>query len=372
MTLIMDDIKYMKIAFELAKKGMGHVNPNPMVGAVIVKNNKIIGSGYHKKYGELHAERNAFKSCTESPEGATIYVTLEPCCHHGKTPPCTDAIIENKIKSVVIGSNDPNPLVSGKGIKILKEHGISVTTGIMQKECDKLNEIFFHYIKTNTPYVVMKYAMTFDGKIATHTGKSKWITGETAREHVHHSRHRYSAIMVGVDTVIADNPMLNCRIPDGRNPKRIICDTNLRIPLDSQIVKSAKDISTYIAASCEDAKKIQALVDMNCKIIQVPSKANHIDLNALMIKLGEEKIDSVLLEGGSTLNFSALSSGIVSKIQAYVSPKIFGGINAKTPVGGLGIDSPNDAFKLANREITILGDDILIEYEVTKNVHRNY
>ena len=196
----MTDIEYMKIALDLAKKGRGFVNPNPMVGAVVVKDNEIIGQGYHEKYGHLHAERNAIADCKVSPMGATIYVTLEPCCHYGKTPPCTDAIIESGIKKVVIGSSDPNPLVAGKGVEILKSNNIEVVENVLKEECDKLNEVFFHYIKTKTPYVVMKYAMTMDGKIATYTGKSKWITGEESRLNVHKDRHKYSGIMVGVGT----------------------------------------------------------------------------------------------------------------------------------------------------------------------------
>lgn len=368
----MKDSGYMKMALELAEKGLGFVAPNPMVGAVIVKNGKVIGIGYHQKYGELHAERNALLSCTEPPEGAAIYVTLEPCCHYGKTPPCTDAIIQSGIKKVFIGSKDPNPIMEGKSINILKEHGIQVKTYILKEECHKLNEVFFHYIQTATPFVVMKYAMTLDGKIATYSGKSKWITNEISREQVHHTRHKYSAIMTGVNTVIADDPMLTCRIPGGRNPKRIICDTNLRTPLASRIVQSAGEVPTYIATACEDKDKIREFVHTGCKIIHVPKRSEQIDLKVLMEKLALEKIDSILLEGGAELNFNALKSGIVNKVQSYISPKIFGGGKAKTPVGGSGVESPSDAFTLANREISFLGDDILIEFEVINNVHRDY
>lgn len=368
----MQDAEYMKMALELAEKGCGFTSPNPMVGAVIVKNGKVIGSGYHKKYGELHAERNALLSCAEAPEGSTLYVTLEPCCHFGKTPPCTDAIIESKIKTVVIGSADPNPLVAGKGIDILKEHGIRVKTGILKDQCDKLNEVFFHYIRNQTPFVVMKYAMTMDGKIATYSGKSRWITNEASREQVHSSRHKYAAIMVGVNTVIADDPMLTCRIPGGKNPVRIVCDTNLRTPITSRIVQSAEEVPTYIATACEDENKILPCAGAGCKIIKVPAVGGHIDLQALMKELGREKIDSLLLEGGAQLNFSALKSGIVNKVQAYISPKIFGGGSAKSPVGGPGIEEPSDAFLLTNREIRFFGEDILMEYEVVNNVHRNY
>ena len=361
----MTDIEYMKIALDLAKKGRGFVNPNPMVGAVVVKDNEIIGQGYHEKYGHLHAERNAIADCKVSPMGTTIYVTLEPCCHYGKTPPCTDAIIESGIKKVVIGSSDPNPLVAGKGVEILKSNNIEVVENVLKEECDKLNEVFFHYIKTKTPYVVMKYAMTMDGKIATYTGKSKWITGEESRLNVHKDRHKYSGIMVGVGTVLADDPMLNCRIQNGKNPTRIICDTNLRIPLDSNIVKTSQEIPTIIATSCEDKQKQKAYMDKGCKVVQISKKDNHIDLNILMRYLGEEeKIDSILLEGGGALNWSALNSHIVNKVQTYISPKIFGGIEAKSPVSGIGVENPNHAFYLKNTSIKQIGEDILIESEV--------
>ena len=215
------DRQYMKMALELAQKGMGFTAPNPMVGAVIVKNGRIIGQGYHRKYGELHAEREALAVCTEEPEGASIYVTLEPCCHYGKQPPCVNAILEAGIRRVIIGSSDPNPLVAGKGIRILKDHGIEVTENILKEECDKLNEAFFYYIQNKKPYVVMKYAMTMDGKIAAYTGESKWVTGEAARIHVQKQRLKYTGIMVGVGTVLADDPMLTCRLENSRNPVRL-------------------------------------------------------------------------------------------------------------------------------------------------------
>lgn len=366
----MDDTQYMRLALELAKKGCGCVNPNPMVGAVIVKNGEIIGEGYHQRYGEAHAERNALANCITSPRDSTIYVTLEPCCHYGKTPPCTEAIIESGIRKVVIGVKDPNPVVAGKGAEILRQHGIEVIEGILVEECLKLNEVFFHYVKTKTPYVVMKYAMTMDGKIATRTGNSKWITGEEARRRVHEDRHRYSGIMVGVNTVIADDPLLTCRIENGRNPIRIICDTDLRTPANSQIVTTASVIPTIIATSSLDLEKTRIYIDAGCEVMEVSEKDGHIDLNELMIKLGEKKIDSILLEGGGILNWSALKSGIVNKVQAYVAPKLFGGLG-KTPIAGLGVEIPDEAFLLTDTTITMLGNDILIESEVAADVHRN-
>lgn len=362
------DEKYMQRALDLARQGEGHVNPNPMVGAVVVKDGKIIGEGYHQKYGELHAERNAFRNCRESPEGADLYVTLEPCCHYGKTPPCTEAIIENGIKRVIVGSPDCNPLVAGKGIAILRKAGIEVTEGILQQECDEVNKVFFHFMKTGKPYVMMKYAMTMDGKIATHTGASKWITGETARKKVHEDRGRFMAIMAGVGTVLADNPLLTCRTEGKKSPIRIICDTHLRTPPNAEIVKTAKKVPTIFAvAEGIETEKKRLFIENGCEIWELPEKEDVVDLHALMQRLGERKIDSVLLEGGGTLNFTALKSGIVNAVQAYIAPKIFGGTEAKTPVEGMGVCLPEEAFKLKNTKLSFLGEDILIESELIES-----
>ena len=365
------DRQYMKMALELAQKGMGFTAPNPMVGAVIVKNGRIIGQGYHRKYGGLHAEREALAACTEEPEGASIYVTLEPCCHYGKQPPCVNAILEAGIRRVIIGSSDPNPLVAGKGIRILKDRGIEVTENILKEECDKLNEAFFYYIQNKKPYVVMKYAMTMDGKIAAYTGESKWVTGEAARIHVQEQRLKYTGIMVGVGTVLADDPMLTCRLENSRNPVRIICDSHLRTPLTSKIVRTAATIPTILASSSKDQQKIKNYEELGCPVLYVPEKNGHIDLNRLMELLGAAKIDSILLEGGGSLNWSALECGIVQKVQTYIAPKLFGGEEAKTPVEGKGFPDPASAVLLKNSEIIRLGDDFLIESEVKRNVYGN-
>lgn len=362
----MQDEFYMRRALELAEKGAGHVNPNPMVGAVIVKDGKIIGEGYHQKYGELHAERNALLHCKESPEGADLYVTLEPCCHYGKTPPCTEAIIENKIRRVIIGSLDSNPLVAGKGIQILKEAGIQVTEGVLQKECDELNRIFFHFMKTGRPYVMMKYAMTLDGKIAAYTGASKWITGEAARQKVQEDRGRFMAIMAGIGTVLADDPLLTCRLEGKKSPVRIICDTHLRIPLESALVRTAREVPVILATASLDTEKKKALMEAGCEIWELPEKEDGIDLQVLMQRLGERKIDSVLLEGGGTLNYAALKSGVVNRVQAYIAPKLFGGAEAKTPVEGKGVELPQEAFRVENQEMNLIGEDILIEGDVVQ------
>lgn len=368
----MDDEKYMALAIELAKNGCGWVSPNPMVGAVIVRDGHVIGQGYHAKYGDLHAERSALKSCAQSPAGATMYVTLEPCCHQGKQPPCVDAILNAGISRVVIGSDDPSPLVSGRGIAKLREHGIDVCQHVLLDECNRLNDVFFHYIRTKRPFVVMKYAMTLDGKIAAYTGESKWITGTAAREHVHRQRHRYRGIMVGVGTVLKDDPMLTCRMEGGRNPIRIICDTHLRTPLDSNIVRTAKDIPTILATCYDDREQHAPYQAAGCEVLVLPKQEDHVDLPALLSALAAQGIDSILLEGGSTLNWSALQSGLVQKVQAYIAPKLLGGLSAKTPIYGLGFESPDGAVFLKNSNVTQLGEDFLIESEVAPHVHRHH
>ena len=362
----MKEDTFMLIAVKLAENGIGFVNPNPLVGAVVVKENRIIGRGWHEAYGQPHAERNALKNCTESPEGAELYVTLEPCCHHGKQPPCTEAIIQAGIRKVYIGSDDPNPLVAGKGIEQLRQAGIEVVTGVCKEQCDRLNRIFFHYIKNKTPYCMIKIAMTADGKTATRTGASRWITGELSRQHVHETRKQFAGIMCGIGTVIADDPSLTCRIENPSNPVRIICDTHLRIPMNCNIVQTAGAVPTIIATSSEDNAKIEKLQKQNVQIMKLPSEEGYVNLKSLMKRLGEKGIDSVLLEGGSHLHESALRAGIVQHIQIYIASKIFGGVSAKTAVGGLGVAEVEEAYQLTEPEIRHYGSDILLDYDIIK------
>lgn len=362
---------YMKRVLELARMGEGKTSPNPLVGCVIVQDGKIIAEGYHERYGAFHAERTAINRLRASSfEGdladATLYVNLEPCCHHGKTPPCTDIIIESGIRRVVVGAQDANEQVNGSGIELLRKAGIEVITGILEEECLELNHIFYHYIRHKRPLVLMKYAMTMDGKIASYTGHSKWITSEDAREQVQKTRNRYAAIMVGIGTVLKDDPLLTCRMEGGRNPVRIICDSALRTPLDSRILQTSKEVSTLIATSCEDQSRIDNVEQSGAKIVRVSkAKGNSgIDLNELMQKLGEMGIDSILLEGGGELNFSALEARIVQRMQCYIAPKIIGGSEAVSPVGGNGIANVNRTFVLKNKKIRLFANDILIESEV--------
>lgn len=361
--------KFMRRAIELAKRGEGYCHPNPLVGAVIVRDGRIIGEGYHARYGDLHAERNALKSLTESAQGATLYCTLEPCCHTGKQPPCTEAIIESGISKVVVGSDDPNKLVAGKGFEILKNAGIEVVRGFLKEECDALNEIFFHYISKKTPYVIMKYAMTADGKIATESGKSKWITNERSREEVHRLRHRCMGIMVGIGTVLADDPMLDCRLENGKNPIRIIADSSLKMPLDSNICRTAKNQKTIVVSAMEndDSDKRRQLEAMNIEVINCynPLEAG-VDLRMLMRELGDRKIDSIVLEGGGILNSSALRSGIVNEVRAFIGAKIFAG-KGKFPIEGHGVSEVEEAYMLSLKGVERFGDDIMLSFKTKEH-----
>lgn len=356
----------MKRALKLAKKGWGHTNPNPLVGAVIVKGGKIIGEGYHEYFGGPHAEVNALKSAVEDVKGATMFVTLEPCSHYGKTPPCVEALIKSGIKEVYIAMEDPNPKVSGNGIKKLKDEGINVHVGMMEKEARQLNEIFIKYITTKLPFVILKSAMSIDGKIACYTGSSKWITNEKSREYAHKIRGRVSSIMVGVNTVIADNPMLTTRMQELKSPVRIIVDSKGRIPLDSNVIKdkTAKTIIATTELMPDDVR--QKLEDMDVEVMVMKNSNLRVPLKELMVKLGQMGIDSILIEGGGTLNWSALEEGIVDKVMFFIAPRIIGGKNALTPVEGEGFPNVIDSINLKDTNIHNINGDILITGYIDK------
>ncbi len=356
-----DHIFYMRRAIALAKRGIGLVNPNPLVGAVIVKNNRIIGEGWHACYGDFHAERNALRNCSEKPDGATMYVTLEPCCHYGKQPPCTDAIIAAGIQKVYIGSRDPNPLVAGKGVAILQQNGIEVIRDFLQPECDVLNRIFFHYITKKTPYTILKYAMTADGKIACADGASQWVTGKAARKHVHQTRKQVAAICVGIGTVLADDPLLNCRCEKPIHPVRVVLDTHLRIPMDCQLVQTAAKIPVIVFTHQPPDEKKSQLEKLGVTVLDVPLQDGHVSILECLSILGQRGLDSVLIEGGAAIHAAALQANCVNLIQIYLAPKIFGS-DGISPVGCMGISTPTDAVLLSTPEITRLGDDLLLEY----------
>ncbi len=346
----------------LAKRGAGWVNPNPVVGAVIVKEGRIIGEGFHKYFGGPHAEVNAINAAKEPVAGSTMYVTLEPCAHEGKTPPCANLIAANKISRVVVGMTDPNPLVNGKGIDYLKSQGIIVESGMMEEQIVRMNDIFNKFIRTRLPYVVIKSAMTLDGKIATVTNASRWITGETSRRMVHRLRHQLSAVMIGVDTVLFDDPLLNIRLKGNwKNPLKIIADTHGRIPIDANVLKNDPQLTIIATTDLTAKEKLKTLERMGCQVLVCPVKNGKVDLCSLMRLLGTMDIDSVMIEGGSTLAFSALQEGIVDKVISFIAPKILGGTNAPTAVGGKGIEKMEDSLNLRNMRTTKMGDDIMVE-----------
>ncbi len=358
------DEKYMWLALDLARQGLGRTSPNPVVGAVIVKNGEILGTGYHQAAGTPHAEIHALQNAGERAEGATLYVTLEPCVHHGKTPPCTDRIIEAGIKKVVISMVDPNPLVSGSGVKALEEAGIKVKISVLEDKARILNEVFIKYITTGLPFVTSKSAMSLDGKIATRRGFSRWITSEKSREYAHQVRNRVDGIMVGIGTVLADDPRLTARVEgeETRDPVRIIVDSYARLPLESRVVRMSGQSSRTILATTDLAPpdKVKALSDLGVEVFKGEVIDKAVDLRGLMKYLGEEGICSILVEGGSTLNYSLVKEGLIDKVLFFVAPKIIGGNGAPTPVGGEGIDFLDDAWQVQDLKVKQLGDDVLL------------
>ena len=388
-----DDILLMQDAMLLAQHGEGQVNPNPLVGALIVKNDDIVARGYHTRYGDLHAEREAFKDAESRGidcKGATLYVTLEPCCHEGHQPPCVDAVIEHGISRVVVGLLDPNPLVAGKGLEILRSNGIEVD--VMEDENEDENEncvkaaqelvhqlkmqnrVFLKFITTNQPWITAKWAMTLDGKIATSTGDSKWITNKQSRQRVHMLRKNNMAILCGIGTVIADDPMLNVRLSEEtmqrlgikehevRHPIRIVADRQARIPMESQLVSTAHEYPTIVAyGNSADEEKLQQLRDAGVVLWNCNT------LTELVQRAGAEKIDSILLESGGTLSEALLSEGLIDEVVAFVAPKIIGGKSARTPVEGEGVTLMSEAIELEDQIVETIGGDVMISGLVKKS-----
>ncbi|WP_208601789.1 bifunctional diaminohydroxyphosphoribosylaminopyrimidine deaminase/5-amino-6-(5-phosphoribosylamino)uracil reductase RibD [Parageobacillus thermantarcticus] len=356
---VRNDEQYMRLAIEMAKAGIGQTSPNPIVGAVVVKNGEIVGLGAHLKAGEPHAEVHAIRMAGEKAKGATVYVTLEPCSHYGKTPPCADLLIEAGVRRVVVATTDPNPLVAGKGIEKLRNAGIDVKLGVLKEEADELNRVFFHYIATKTPFVTLKYASSLDGKIATATGESKWITSEAAREDVHRYRAVHDAILVGVNTVIVDNPSLTVRLPEGgKNPIRIVLDTHLRTPLDATILRDGQAETWMIVGSEVSDEKKKRYENENVQVISMSTP--HIDIDELLHVLGERRITSLFVEGGSHVHDSFVRAKAVNEIVAYFTPKLIGGKQAPTPIGGIGFASMADVMQLEIRRVETIGPDIKI------------
>lgn len=362
------DEKYMRLAMQLAGNAIGRTSPNPLVGAVIVKDNRVVGCGWHRKAGTPHAEVHALNQAGELAQGADVYVTLEPCAHYGKTPPCSKALVEAKVKNVYGGLLDVNPKVAGKGFKILEDAGIHVEYGFLQDELRKQNEVFFKWIEHKKPFIVLKAAMTLDGKIATATGQSKWITNETSRAYGYKLRDIYDGIMVGINTVIEDNPMLTARVDGGKNPIRIVVDSSLKIDINANVVQD-KSAKTIVATTDKaDKDKILKLQAQDVDVIVVDKDENDkVDIEKLLDILGQQNICSILVEGGATLSGSFVAKKLVDKVYFFIVPKIVGGKEAKTPVAGTGILNLQEALALKDIQIEKLEEDILIIGRVDKD-----
>lgn len=397
-----DDARFMRRAIELAWRGWGWTNPNPLVGCVLVRDGRIIGEGWHEKCGQAHAERNALADCAhraadgaadaqrvdadDAPagdparghaRGATAYVTLEPCCHTGKQPPCTEALIAAGVARVVVGSRDPNPLVAGKGSAQLREAGIRVNEDALRDECDELNPVFFRFISRKTPYVVAKWAMSADGKIACASGDARWVSGPESRRDTHELRHRLAAIAVGINTVIADDPLLTCRREGkpGNQPLRVTLDSRLRIPEDCALVRScAQGEAPLAVATCADVDdpatdagaKAQRLRALGVEVLRVPQDdAGRIAIRPLLHALGEKGIDSLLVEGGSGIHGAFFDEGAVDEAVVYLAPKVVGGAGAPGPVAGAGAARMAEAAVLGRPRAHALGDDLKITFAPT-------
>ncbi|MDI6703400.1 MAG: bifunctional diaminohydroxyphosphoribosylaminopyrimidine deaminase/5-amino-6-(5-phosphoribosylamino)uracil reductase RibD [bacterium] len=356
------DEKYMDLCLRLAKRGLGKTSPNPMVGAIVVKDRKIIGRGYHKKVGEPHAEVIALKKAEKDASGSTLYVNLEPCSHFGRTPPCTKKIIEHGIKRVVVGLLDPNPKVSG--IKELKDAGIEVEIGVLKEKASLLNEVYLKYITTKRPFVSIKAGMTIDGKIATRFGESKWITCEESRRFVHRLRSQFDAVLVGKETVIRDNPCLTIHSEGRKNPIRVVVDSKCTVPIESRVFDGEAE-TIIVTTKLASPSKVDAFKKKGVRVLRVEDKKGRVDLEDLMERLGKREITSILVEGGAEINASLLENRLVDKIMFFISPKIIGG-DSKCVIGGEGVSRLCEAIELENIATKRIGEDILVTGYIKK------
>ncbi len=358
-----NDTAFMARALALARRAAGRTSPNPLVGAVVVKDGRVVGEGYHQKAGTPHAEVHALAAAGTGARGATLYVTLEPCSHHGRTPPCTEAILAAGVRRVVAAVQDPNPRVAGRGFERLREAGVEVTAGVLEEEARRLNEAFFVYVTAGRPFVAMKTAMTLDGKIATACGESRWISGEASRALAHRLRSELDAVMVGIGTALADDPQLTARPPGtaSRDPVRIVVDSALRLPPDARLLQLDSPAPTWVATTERaPAERRRALEAAGAEVLVLPERDGRVDLAALMAELGRREVTSVLLEGGATLNAAALAAGVVDKVLCFVAPKVVGGAAAPGPVGGPGVERLAGAWRVERLAAEAVGEDILL------------
>ena len=358
------DNKYMEMALQLAARGRGNTSPNPLVGAVLVKGGQVVGSGYHQAAGAPHAEVVALQEAGPEAAGCTLYVNLEPCCHHGRTPPCVEAILKAGVQKVVVAMTDPNPQVNGKGVKFLQDRGIEVKTGVLAGEARQLNEVFIKYVTSGEPFVLVKTAMSMDGKIATHTGDTRWITGEKARHWVQRLRSEVDGVVVGIETVLRDDPALTTRLEDdpaARDAARIIVDSKGRLPLDARIINPTSTAPTILAVSDKASRQhILQLRDLGVEVWELPTRQGGICLKSLLKALGEQQFSYLLVEGGGTLNYSFLEENLIDKLCLFVAPMVCGGSKAPTPFGGKGVDRLSEAWGIFQLKVEEFGGDLLL------------
>ena len=357
----MDDEKWMKRALRLAEAGRGRTSPNPVVGAVLVKRGKVVGEGYHAKIGEAHAEIAALRQAGEKARGAVLYLNLEPCTHYGRTPPCVPQVIKAAVKRVVIGMEDPNPVVNGKGIEALRKSGLDVKVGVLEKECRRLNEAFGKYILKKEPFVVLKVAATLDGKIATRNGDSKWISGEASRRFVHKLREQVDGVLVGIGTVLRDDPLLTARMKEGREPYRIVLDSRLKIPEEAKVFERSPSKVILATTGSAPQDKIERLEKRGVRVLIIDSKEGKVDLRSCLRKLGEIGMVNLLLEGGSQVNGSFLDEGLIDKFLLFLSPKLIGDPQALGIFGGRGVSTLKEAVVLKKIKTKRIGEDIFVE-----------
>jgi diaminohydroxyphosphoribosylaminopyrimidine deaminase/5-amino-6-(5-phosphoribosylamino)uracil reductase len=354
------DKTFMRLALEEARKGLGRTAPNPVVGAVLVRNGKVISRGYHKKAGTPHAEVNCLRAAKGKVKGAVMYTTLEPCDHYGRTPPCSLALLEAGVSRVVCGSSDPNPLVNGKGVARLRQAGIPVAQGVLREEADALNRPFFKFIQTRMPYVTLKAAATLDGKIATSTGDSKWVTGEAARKRVHGLRNQVDAILVGANTVRLDNPQLTSRIPKGRDPVRVVVDSKLSLSPELQLFTQKSSAKTVIATlDSAESEKAKTFARQGNEVWSLPGKNGRVDLKGLLQKLADRGCLHVLVEGGAEIFGTLLRENLADEIQLFLAPKLLGK-SGLSWIGELGIGEMGKAVPLSTLDFERLGEDVLL------------
>jgi len=352
------DTRYMRMALDLALQGAGRTSPNPLVGAILVRGGKIVSTGYHRRAGGDHAEIVALKRAGKKARGATLYINLEPCSHYGRTPPCTLSVIQAGVKTVVAGMADPNPLVSGLGIRALRKAGIHVRLGVLEEESRRLNEAFTKYITRRVPFVILKLAASLDGKIAAATGHSRWITGPESRRRVHEMRNQVAAVVVGVGTIVADNPQLTCRIPGGRNPIRIVLDSALRVPLSSRVLHE-RGKTIVVAGTRALVKKVRAIERLGAEVWRLPLRAGGVPFASVLKEMGKREMVSVMVEGGAVTAGRALSEKVVDKVCFFYAPKIIGG-DGLDMIAPIGVRKMSHSRQINRIEVARVGKDFLV------------